>query len=223
MKVAGLTASGSKTTIEITDSIFAPEVNQQLLAQAVRAYLFNQRQGTASTKTRAEVDRTKKKWFKQKGTGNARHGARTPNIFVGGGVSHGPRGHKSWRLTLTKVSRRQALQSALTAQAENIIVSDQLVDLDGKTKIAAQIIKHIASSTEKILVVVDQPTEKMLRSLRNVEQVLITRASRINALEVAMADKIVFTKQAVAALAARVAGEEAAAVAPKKDTSESAK
>lgn len=211
MKVTGLTASGSHTSVEITDSIFAEAVNNQALSQAVRMYLSNMRQGTSSTKTRAEVNRTKKKWFKQKGTGNARHGARTPNIFVGGGVSHGPRGQKDWRLEMPRSQRLVALKSALSVQAANIVVADQLTSLEGKTGIAAKIIAHIAKPDEKILVIVDQPTELFLRSVRNIEQVLVTRASRVNALEVSMADKVVFTKSAIEALSTRLGGKKEAA------------
>lgn len=83
-----------------TSPIFATKPNQALLAQAVQIYLARARQASAKVKTRSEVNRTKKKWFKQKGTGNARHGARTAGIFVGGGVAHGPNGQQHYKLNL---------------------------------------------------------------------------------------------------------------------------
>ena len=86
MKLQVVHTSGKSTELEVLKSVFGEKPNTSLLAQALRVYQLNQRQGTAKVKTRSEVARTKKKWYKQKGTGGARHGARTPSIFVGGGV-----------------------------------------------------------------------------------------------------------------------------------------
>src|SRR5471030_1547190 len=107
---------GKTTSMSVNDAVFAAVINPELIAQAVRVYMSNQRQGSSKVKTRAEVARTKKKWFKQKGTGNARHGARTPNIFVGGGVAHGPNGMQNWSLKLSATMKKAALISALSAQ-----------------------------------------------------------------------------------------------------------
>src|SRR3989344_8061779 len=71
--------------------VFGAKINQPLMAQAVRVYLANQRQGNAHTKSRGEITLTTAKWYRQKGTGRARHGAKSAPIFVGGGVAHGPK------------------------------------------------------------------------------------------------------------------------------------
>ncbi len=89
MKLPLLTPTGVTGTISVSEALFKAEVNPILLAQVVRVYLANSRQATSKVKTRSEINRTKKKWYRQKGTGGARHGARTANIFVGRGVSHG--------------------------------------------------------------------------------------------------------------------------------------
>jgi large subunit ribosomal protein L4 len=92
MKLNVFGNTGKNTELEVSNEVFGQKPVASLLAQAVRVYLSNQRQGTSKVKTRADINRTKKKWYKQKGTGGARHGARTPSIFVGGAVAHGPTG-----------------------------------------------------------------------------------------------------------------------------------
>jgi large subunit ribosomal protein L4 len=203
MKLTKITAT-SKSSLTVSDSIFAAEVNQVLLSQAVRIYLSNKRQGTSKVKTRGEVVRTKKKWFKQKGTGNARHGARSAHIFVGGGVAHGPKGNENWKLKLTNVLRKKALVSALSAQASEFIVSDELINLSGKTKDAVELMTKLAPDTSKILIIINESKEEMLRSVRNIGSVLVVSASRVNALEIAMADKIIATTEAIKTIEARL-------------------
>src|SRR5260221_12210434 len=100
MKLTVASTVGQTSTLTVSDAVFGAPVNNGVIAQAVRVYLSNQRQGTSKVKTRGEISRTKKKWFKQKGTGNARHGARTPSLFVGGGVAHGPSGIQNYTLKM---------------------------------------------------------------------------------------------------------------------------
>src|SRR5260221_7335072 len=113
MTLKSMTTSGKAGT-DITSVLFDAASSASTVAQAVRVYLGNQRQGTAKVKTRGEVERTKKKWYKQKGTGGARHGARSAPIFVGGGVSHGPTGTTDWSLKMSKPMRKVALRTALS-------------------------------------------------------------------------------------------------------------
>src|SRR5579884_516617 len=87
--VVGITGK-SAGNITLPKEIFGAKVNPQLMSQAVRVYLANQRQGNAATKTRGEINMTTAKWYRQKGTGRARHGAKSAPIFVKGGVAHGP-------------------------------------------------------------------------------------------------------------------------------------
>jgi large subunit ribosomal protein L4 len=175
-----------------------------LLSQAIRVYLSNQRQGTAKVKTRSEIARTKKKWFKQKGTGNARHGARTPNIFVGGGVSHGPTGLQNWTLNLSQTMKRQALVSALVAQKDQVSVHEGVAALNGKTAQAQQLLNTLQIADKKVLVVIDTPQLKVAQSFKNIRSVMVTTAGRLQALSVAQADAIMFTDEAVKALVARL-------------------
>lgn len=207
MKLTKINLTGASSSLTANDSVFGATVNMSLLSQAVRVYLSNKRQGTSYTKTRGEVNRTKRKWYKQKGTGNARHGARSANIFVGGGTAHGPKGNTDWTLKLTAVLKKKAMISALSAQAAKIVVCEDIMNLSGKTKDAVALLAKVAPKSEKILVVINKSEENVLKSLRNLETVLVVSATRVNTLEIVLADTIVMTPEAVKALEERVLGE----------------
>lgn len=204
MKLPVIETTSKQGSQTVSDAVFAAPVNQDLLAQAIRVYQSNLRQGTAQTKTRSAVQRTKAKWYRQKGTGNARHGSKNAPIFVGGGVAHGPQGNANWVRSLTPVLKKKALISALSAQAENLLINTEIESLKGKTKAAATVITAVAGEKNRVLVVITESKPEVLRSLRNLPNVLVTQASRLTALEVAMADKIVLTKAAVEALETRL-------------------
>jgi large subunit ribosomal protein L4 len=184
-------------------------VNALLVAQAVRVHLSNKRQGTAKTKSRGEVDLTKKKWYKQKHTGGARHGARSAPIFVGGGVTHGPRGNANWTLFLSKPMRSQAMVSAIGMQAEksNLMVVEGLNKVDAKTKSVAKLITDLKLADQKVLVLTETTLEPLVRAARNLPQVLVGRADRTNVFEILAADKIVVTPEAWELLTKRMAGK----------------
>lgn len=204
MQLPVIDSTSKNEKVRVSDTLFSSATSNVLLAQAIRVYLSNLRQGTSHTKTRSEINRTKKKWYKQKGTGNARHGARTPNIFVGGGVSHGPRGNENWSKTLTAKSKLLALKLALSAQKENLLLSKDVSSLKGKTSEAVKLLSVASAKDDKVLVVLAKSSELVLRSLRNMENVLVMTADRINALHVAMADKIIIDLPALKVLEERL-------------------
>jgi len=223
MKVSILTNTGITGETTLSDAVFAATVNQQLLSQAIYVYRSNARQGTSATKTRSQVTATTKKWFKQKGTGNARHGAKSAPIFVGGGVAHGPNGNANWSKTFPSALKRKALQSALTLQAKNIFVSDYVNELTGKTQEAAALLAPLAENYQRILIVVKDAPEKTLRALRNLNSVVVVPSYQLTALEVAHAHAIIMTNDAVADLESRILGQEkAVSKASNKATSEKA-
>ncbi len=207
MKLTTYTKTGakSKTNLTASNAVFNAPINKDLLSQGIRVYLANQRQGTSQVRNRSAVARTKKKWLKQKGTGNARHGSRNAPLFVGGGVAHGPNSLSSWKLKLTKRFKSQALISALSAQKANIVVCDGLNELEGKTKPAAKLLSKMRKEDEKVLVIVTEPRPEVIRSLHNLPRVAVTRAERLNIYEVSLADKIIITTAAVKILEERLA------------------
>lgn len=204
MQLSVINPTGKETQITVSDQVFNGAVNKTLISQAVRVYLANQRQGTSKVKTRGEVIRTKKKWYRQKGTGGARHGARTANIFVGGGVVHGPTGTQNWSLSFSSEQKRRALSSALAAQKEAIAVTTLLDEIKPKTKDAVEYLKRLAPDAERILIVLHQPMDNILRSVRNIPYVLVTSAQRLNVYETLLADKIIFSKEAIQVLENRL-------------------
>jgi large subunit ribosomal protein L4 len=204
MQLTVIDSASKNEKVRVSDSLFANSTSEFLLAQAIRVYLSNLRQGTAHTKTRSEINRTKKKWYKQKGTGNARHGARTPSIFVGGGVAFGPRGIENWTKTLNAKNKLLALKVALSAQKANLFLSKDISSLKGKTSEATALLSSVSDGSDKILVVLAKSSELARRSLRNVENVIVMTADRINALHIAMADKIVIDFTALKVLEDRL-------------------
>ena len=143
MKLKVITPTSKSSSIEVSDSVFAQKSNPALVAQAVRVYLSNLRQGSAKVKTRSAVKRTKSKWYKQKGTGNARHGSKNAPIFVGGGVAHGPTGNENWKKDLSRKMKSKALRVALSMQVENIVVTDNLNSIGGKTTEAVKFLNKM--------------------------------------------------------------------------------
>ena len=206
------TGTGKNSQLKVSEVLF-DQPNPVLLAQAVRVYLSNQRQGTSKVKTRAEVSRTTRKWYRQKGTGGARHGAKDANIFVGGGVSHGPTGNENWKKNLTRKLRVKALVAALTAQSSNIFVNDELADLSGKTQEAVKLLETITKkfnddkfklTESKLLIVVDEKNEKMVRALNNIPNISVLIARVLNALAVVKAHKILISTKALEVLESRI-------------------
>jgi large subunit ribosomal protein L4 len=203
--------SGKELTVEVNPALFELKYSPLVVAQAVRVFLSNQRQGTAKVKTRGEVDRTKKKWFKQKHTGNARHGARSAPIFVGGGVSHGPTGNANWKLSMSKKMRDAALQTAFALQAkeDNIMVVDGLEKIGNKTKEVSAFLKATGVGEKKILIVTETTLPGLIRASANIGTVLCTRVDRLNTYEVMSAHKLLISANALSALEARFSKKEA--------------
>lgn len=203
MQFPVVSPSGKSGTQEVSVALFGQTPNARLLAQAVQVYLFNQRQGSSKVKTRAEVARTKQKWFKQKGTGRARHGARTPNIFVGGGVSHGPTNMRDWTRTLSKTLRRKALVYALSARASESMICDDVNEFVGKTKQVQMLLDTVAQGKSHVLVVMESPNEQVVRAMANLDNVLLTQANRVNPYELLLADAVIYTNDAIKTLEKR--------------------
>jgi large subunit ribosomal protein L4 len=213
MKLKLYSLTEKPTTVTVPEEVFGAAVNLPLIAQAVHVYRSNQRQGGAKAKARGDVNLTTKKMYKQKGTGNARHGAFSAPQFVGGGVAHGPTGMENWKRSLTPVLARKALVSALSSLAadKKVSVVADLDKLDGKTKTAAKFLTEVREKAgEKILVVVDASHTNVIRSLRNLENVRITSARRLNTLEAVSSAQLIVMQPALELLAGRLA--------PKKET-----
>lgn len=186
-------------SVTLPAQYFGQKPNSQLMAQAVRVFLANQRTGHASTKTRGEVEGSTRKIYKQKGTGKARHGAIRAPIFVGGGIVFGPR-PRDYSLSLPQKMKRVALASALTQQFgnQNVIVVSGLSDVT-KTKTVAQALTALGA-TRKTLLVTAKKSASAARAGRNIEGVDILPVSDLNTYSVLMHGKVVFMKEAIGEL-----------------------
>lgn len=177
---------------------FDAEVNMNLLAQAVHVYEDRAHIGLAKTKTRSEVNRTKKKWYKQKGTGGARHGARSAHIFVGGGVAHGPQPVKR-ELTLPLKMRRKSLEVVLTlkAKAKEILVIDGISKITKTKEAKAFISKVVKSENRKIkrwTFVLGNDDKEVPKFLSNLENVGTVYHKNLNAYTAFIGGTLVFSK-----------------------------
>ncbi len=183
---------------ELPKEITSAEVNRPLLAQAVRVYLANQHQGTQSAKTRSEVNRTRKKFGKQKGGGRARHGDRKAPIFVGGGIAFAPK-PRDRSLKLPQEMKRLALLSALSAKAKDssLHLIKDLSGLSGKTKEAALFLADLPKPAVKPLIVIDAPHANILRAFRNLPSVTVQTAHLLTTYDVLAADMILFMEEAI--------------------------
>jgi len=196
VKVVDMT--GAETgSIELKDSIFGIEPNQHVMHLAIVNYLANQRQGTQSALTRAEVAGGGRKPWRQKGTGRARQGSTRAVQWYHGGVAFAPK-PRDYRLSLNKKVRKLAILSALSDKAatENIIVLDQLV-LDGfKTKTVAKMLSDVGAA-KKTLLVLDNADKVAVNSARNIEGVKVAGVNTINTYDIVYADCMVIVKAAV--------------------------
>lgn len=169
-------------TIDVSDAVFAAEVNQHLFYEVVKWQMAKRRAGTASTKGRSEVSGGGRKPYRQKGTGRARQGSRRAPNHVGGGIVHGPR-PRSYAYRLNKKVRRGALRSALSLRAsqERLIVVQELTFAEPKTKVAAGIFDLLAEGNA---LVVDGPNENLKLSVRNLPKVKYLNVEGFNLYDV---------------------------------------
>ncbi len=182
---------------ELPSSIFERPVNVGLMHQAYVRQMANARLGTHATKTRGQVDRSKAKWYRQKGTDRARHGSRNAPIFVGGGVAHGPQ-PRSYRKDMPKKMRQEAIRSALSAKAANdgIVLVDKL-ELDApKTRDMADILYNLVGDASA-LVLLAENNENVQRSIRNLPDARYLRANYLNIRDLLKYDKVIIPLNAL--------------------------
>ncbi|MFS0820977.1 50S ribosomal protein L4 [Bacillus sp. 1P02SD] len=183
--------------IELNDSVFGVEPNQQVLFDAVIMQRASLRQGTHKTKIRSEVAGGGRKPWRQKGTGRARQGSIRSPQWRGGGTVFGPT-PRSYSYKLPKKVRRLAIKSALSTKVleENILVLDNLVLEAPKTKDMVAVLKGL-NVDRKALIVTADVNEAVELSARNIPGVTVVVANGVSVLDVLNHDKLVITKAAV--------------------------
>ena len=185
-----------------------PEVNKGVLHDVVTWQLANRRRGTASTKTRAQVGKTGKKMYSQKGTGNARHGDRSVPTFVGGGVAFGPK-PRSYDYTLPRQVRQLGLAMAIASRQETgkLVAVDGFDLSDAKTKsFIAWAKQNGMDGTEKVLLVTDDENARL--AARNVSWVSVLPVAGVNVYDILRHDHLVIDAAALELAEDEEAGEE---------------
>ena len=188
------TAEGKENgMIDLDPEVFGIEPNLDVLHQVITAQLAGARVGSASTKTRSEIRGGGKKPWAQKGIGRARHGSSRSPIWAGGGVAHGPKPRKYDQRTPKKM-KRLALRSALSARASEsaVRVVDSIDWTTPKTKDAALLLNAIGATT-KTLIVLGAGETVARKSLRNLENVVLTMPGQVTPYDVLWSDVVVFT------------------------------
>lgn len=195
------TAGKKVGTKALPKELFGSKVNKALLAQALRIYFNNQTKVYGSTKTRSEVSGGGRKPWRQKGTGRARAGSTRSPLWVGGGITHGPKQRKP-KLILPKKMKHQALISALSSKANQnqIKIISNIEKIQPKTKIIAAFLKKldVKGSTLFVISTEEKTNGKNVRlAVRNIQKTNIDIASNLNAYEVVKNQNIFFSQEAL--------------------------
>ena len=185
-------------SMELPETVFGIKPSVDAIYYVVKAHLTNQRQGNASTKTRSEVNRSKRKMYRQKGTGRARKGTAGSPILIGGGVAHGPR-PRHFRERVPKKVKKLAIRSAFSQKAlgESISVLEDFELEVPKTKRMAQMTQMLEIRGQKILLLTDGIAENTVKSCRNIPRLSVLPVSQVSTYDVVNADVLVLTRSAV--------------------------
>ncbi|MFW2489426.1 50S ribosomal protein L4 [Clostridium chromiireducens] len=182
--------------MELNESVFAAEINENALHQVVVALLANKRQGTQSAKTRSEVRGGGIKPWRQKGTGRARQGSIRSPQWIKGGIVFAPK-PRDYRVSIPKSMRKVAMKSALTSKVQDnqMIVLDSLNFEAPKTKNVVEMLKALEAN--KALIITAESNEVVYKSARNIQGISVIPANNINVYDLLKYEKLIITKDAV--------------------------
>ena len=186
-------------TLELNDAVFGVEVNEHLVHMAVVRQLANKRQGTQKAKTRSEVSGGGRKPWRQKGTGHARQGSTRAPQWTGGGVVFAPK-PRDYSVKMNKKEKQLAMKSALSAKLaeDKLVVVDKIELEEVKTSVFAKILANLKAP--KSLVVTKDKNNNVVLSANNIPTVKTTVANSLSVYDILKYEKLVLTKEAVAAI-----------------------
>ncbi|MCY1152019.1 MAG: 50S ribosomal protein L4 [Sphaerochaetaceae bacterium] len=202
MEYKVFSTNGSEVkTIELNERVFNCEVSDGSIYYAVNNELANRRVGTASTKTRAEVNYSNTKPFKQKGTGNARFGDKKSPVHVGGGTIFGPK-PRDYSYQLPKKMKRLAMRSLLSkgVQDERLVVVEDFTSENGKTKDLAAILKNFKCDEKRTTLILKDDDKMMRRAAKNIPYLHVLSFNKLSAKELLYARKILVLETAASNL-----------------------
>lgn len=196
-KVYGLDGNLNGKTAELNADVFDVQVSQGCIYYAVNNELANRRVGTACTKTRAEVNYSNTKPFKQKGTGNARRGDKKSPIFVGGGTIFGPR-PRDYSYKMPRKMKRNAMKSLLTLslQENRMFVVEDFTIESGKTRDMDKILKNFAKDAERTVLIMASDDAMIRRAGRNIPNLHVLSYDKLSAKELLYGKKVLVLESA---------------------------
>ncbi len=198
-KVTVLDMTGKEVSkLDLSEAVFGIEPNKAVMLDMVKNYLANQRQGTQSALTRAEVSGGGRKPWRQKGTGHARQGSTRAPQWTHGGIVFAPK-PRSYRYTLNKKVRRLAMKSALSSKVldNELVVLDKILLDEYKTKTIVAMLKAVGSE-KKALIVLPEKNDKVIASAANIPGVKTAMVNTLNVYDILNADKFIVLQDAVA-------------------------
>ncbi len=184
-------------SIELNPDVFGIEVSNGSIYHAVNNELANRRVGTACTKTRAEVNYSNTKPFKQKGTGNARRGDKKSPIMVGGGTIFGPK-PRDYSYTLPKKVKRLAMKSllSLSVEEERLVLVEDFTSEDGKTKTLAGILKNFVEDGKRTVLIMKDDDAMLRRAAKNIPYLHVLSYDKLSAKELLYGRKVIMLETA---------------------------
>lgn len=185
-------------SIELSEKVYATKWNSDLVHQAMVALLANRRDPWAHVKTRGEVSGGGKKPWKQKGTGRARHGSNRSPIWVGGGITHGPRNDKDYSKKINKKMNRIAIFSVLSKRlADNeLVIVDSFENIGAKTKDWTPVLKSFSDMKSKTLLVLDNSNKEKAKAVSNVKNIDTIAPTSLNVYDLLKHKKVIVEAKA---------------------------
>jgi len=205
MKIEKISIDGNKQSLEVTDKIFSVKINKQLVSNVLYKTNANYKGRKAKTKQKNEIIGSTAKIYAQKGTGNARHASRKAPIFVGGGVAHGPKGEKNYKIRkLNKSEKKLSIASLITEKnnLKNLLVFNDFDKEIKKTKEMNNIL--IKFNAKNSLIILDKISkEKIEKSIKNIPNVKSTDVNHFSAFDIVKYKKLIFTESSIKELEKR--------------------
>jgi len=205
MKIDKFNIDGKKEIIEVMDKIFSAKMNKKLVSGVIYKTNANYKGRKAKTKQKNEIIGSTSKIYAQKGTGNARHASRKAPIFVGGGIAHGPKGEKSYKIRkLNKNEKKLSVASLLSDKktSSNLIVLSDFKSEIKKTKEMSEILKKFEANNS--LIILDKNSKNNIyKSLRNLPNIKTTDVNHFSTFDIIKFKKVIFTETSVKELEKR--------------------
>lgn len=192
----------SNSDVELNDKVFGVEVKPEVVHEVFVAISNNKRQPWAHTKDKSEVSGGGRKPWKQKGTGRARHGSNRSPIWVGGGITFGPRNERNYKTKINKKTRRLALKMTLSDRFESkaLWVMDNFDFSEPKTKVFVEFLSKLPAEQKTFLILTDEKDDKLMKMTDNLEKIDVMRAADVNVYTLLNHQGLIMSKDAVTKL-----------------------